>query len=265
VTTATTSRSLAGDGGLLARIVAFDRALHERAALRTTPTPIGLALFHDPAPTLWDLNAILVDDADADFAELAAVAEEVQRGLPHRMLILDADARRQASDARAAGWTVERHVAMVPRRAPDRPPPPHEVAELPAARTAAARRAAMRDEPGGDLATIESVLAANEALSAARREREFASLEAGEPAGMAKLFSDETRTIGQVEDVVTVPASRNHGHARAVVTAALEASRAAGHDLTFLWADEDDWPRLLYGRMGWDVVGRRWRLRRVVR
>lgn len=200
------------------------------------------------------------------FAELARVAERVQRRLPHRMLILDIDARAEAADARSAGWTVERHVAMVPRRAPDRPPPPHEVAELPATRTAASRRRAMRDEPWGDPATIDGVLAANEALSAARREREFASLDSdGEPMGMAKLFTDPEGLIGQIEDVVTVPAARNRGHARTVVAAALEASQAAGHELTFLWADEDDWPHQLYRRMGWDVVGRRWRLRRVVR
>ena len=225
-----------------------------------------MALFHDPAPTLWDLNAILVDPAGVPFRELAREAERVQRRLPHRMLILDTDAYGEASDARAAGWTVERHVAMVPRRAPDRPPPPHGVAELPAATTAASRRRAMRDEPWGDPATIDGVLAANESLSVARREREFASLdEVGQPMGMAKLFSDPEGLIGQIEDVVTVPAARNRGHARAVVAAALAASREAGHELTFLWADEDDWPHQLYRKIGWDVVGRRWRLRRVVR
>jgi len=206
----------------------------------------------------------MVED-DAAFAELAAEAERVQRPLPHRMLIIDADATPQAADARAAGWMVERHVAMVPRRAPDRPPRAHAVEELPAERTAISRRAAMRDEPWGDPATIDGVLAANAALAAARREREFASLEGDEPASMAKLFSDPEGRIGQVEDVVTVPRLRNRGHARAVVTAALEASRSAGHELTFLWADEGDWPMRLYERMGWDVVGRRWRLRRVVR
>jgi GNAT superfamily N-acetyltransferase len=181
------------------------------------------------------------------------------------MLILDTDARAQAGDARAAGWTVERHVAMVPRRAPDRPPPAHTVQELSSAHTAPARRAAMREEPWGDPATIESVLAASVALSAARHEREFASLENGEPVAMAKLFSDPEGRIGQIEDVVAVPAARNRGHARALVGAALAASREAGHDLTFLWADEDDWPVRLYTRLGWEVVGRRWRLRRVVR
>ena len=49
------------------------------------------------------------------------------------------------------------------------------------------------------------------------------------------------------------------------ITVVTTASREAGHELTFLWADEDDWPRGLYEKLGWDVVGRRWRLRRVVR
>jgi hypothetical protein len=48
------------------------------------------------------------------------------------------------------------------------------------------------------------------------------------------------------------------------VLAALDASRRAGHELTFLWADEDDWPRELYRKLGFAVIGRRWRFRRTV-
>ena len=42
----------------------------------------------------------------------------------------------------------------------------------------------------------------------------------------------------------------------------MAASRAAGHQVTFLWADENDWPKTLYAKLGFDVVGRRWRFRR---
>ena len=43
-------------------------------------------------------------------------------------------------------------------------------------------------------------------------------------------------------------AFRNRGLARATVMRALAASRAAGHDLTFLIADRDDWPKELYAQ-----------------
>lgn len=43
--------------------------------------------------------------------------------------------------------------------------------------------------------------------------------------------------------------------ARAAIDAAIEASRAAGHELTFVIADTDDWPRHLYEKLGFEPVG----------
>jgi len=40
-----------------------------------------------------------------------------------------------------------------------------------------------------------------------------------------------------------------------VVTAAARASQKAGHELTFIVADADDWPWKLYERLGFDRVG----------
>jgi hypothetical protein len=42
------------------------------------------------------------------------------------------------------------------------------------------------------------------------------------------------------------------------VTRALDASREAGHDVTFLIADRDDWPKELYAKLGFDEIGRIW-------
>jgi GNAT superfamily N-acetyltransferase len=231
--------------------------------LRTRRLPHGLAVFHDPAPMLWDLNHVIADNPAAPLPVLAAEAEQAQRELPHRMVVLDGDAEAIAREARATGWIVERHVAMVWRREPDRAAPSHPVREVDLDVTAPARRTALRQEPWGEPATVEAVLGADRLLRAPRREREFASFAVDRPAAVAKLYADSSATIGQVEDVVTLPAFRNLGHARAVVLAAAQASRDAGHELTFLWADEDDWPRKLYLKLGFDVVGRRWRLCRL--
>ena len=61
--------------------------------------------------------------------------------------------------------------------------------------------------------------------------------------------------IGQVEDVGTLPAARERGLGRAVTLAAARASAADGNELTYLGALADDWPRLMYAKLGFDEVG----------
>jgi predicted GNAT family acetyltransferase len=62
--------------------------------------------------------------------------------------------------------------------------------------------------------------------------------------------------VGQVEDVATKEEHRGKGYASAVVLRAAEEARAEGADLVFLVADGDDWPKELYGKLGFDTVGR---------
>jgi GNAT superfamily N-acetyltransferase len=234
-------------------------------ATRAVPTPHGTAFFLDPHPNIWDRNLIVVDTLDAPFAALTEGAEEAQRELPHRMFVLDGDARRYEADARAAGWTVERRVAMVALHPPDDAAARHPVREVGGAALAEARRRGVATETWArrDPESIEAVLAVDARLREVVSERGFASFAAGEVASVAYLYSDDAGEIGQVEDVLTVPAHRGHGHARSVVLTALTASRAAGHQMTFLWADADDWPKALYRKLGFEVVGRRWRFRRL--
>jgi hypothetical protein len=47
-----------------------------------------------------------------------------------------------------------------------------------------------------------------------------------------------------------------------VVLAALQASLDSGNDLTFLVADDDDWPKNLYAEIGFEPVGRRYEFTR---
>jgi GNAT superfamily N-acetyltransferase len=124
------------------------------------------------------------------------------------------------------------------------------------------RREATRED-GYDEATIAAIEVADLVVGRAMSERAFVSLAAdGSVAAIAKLYTDGV--TGQIEDVQTRHAHRGAGHAQSVVLAALEASRRSGHALTFLWADEDDWPREMYRRLGFSVIGRRWRFRRTV-
>ena len=91
----------------------------------------------------------------------------------------------------------------------------------------------------------------------ARRARRLGVL--GPDGGLAAitvLFSDG-RTA-QVEDVYTVPEQRNRGLGRAAVTRAVALALEGGHEPTFIVADDNDWPKHLYRRIGFEPVGRTW-------
>jgi predicted GNAT family acetyltransferase len=78
--------------------------------------------------------------------------------------------------------------------------------------------------------------------------------EAGELVAMTKLYSDGA--TAQVEDVYTMPAWRNRGCARRLITRAIALAHEARHDLVFIEADDNGWPKQLYARLGFDPVGR---------
>jgi predicted acetyltransferase len=55
--------------------------------------------------------------------------------------------------------------------------------------------------------------------------------------------------------VLTLERFRKRGLARALVLRALQESRTAGNDVTFLLANRDDWPKELYRKLGFDEIG----------
>jgi hypothetical protein len=248
--------------GAWTQIQAFDVGLRARVATRV-PTRHGFA-FRFSQRDFWDLNFLYVERPAAPTAELVRDADEALTGLGHRMLVVDepADVTRLAADLARDGWAVERHVAMLAGPVPRDRAIRHPVREVPAPDLVAPRREGLRDR-GYDEATVAAIETADAAVARAAAERGFVSLTAdGAVASMAKLYTDGR--VGQIEDVETLTPHRGAGHAQAAVLTALRASRVARHHVTFLWADEDDWPRKLYGRLGFSVVGRRWRFRRTV-
>ncbi len=53
-----------------------------------------------------------------------------------------------------------------------------------------------------------------------------------------------------------MPEARGRGFARSLVGHAAALARAEAHQLIFIVADEDDWPKHLYGRVGFEPIGR---------
>jgi ribosomal protein S18 acetylase RimI-like enzyme len=241
----------------LQRIGEFLADIEDEAAQRTEPVAGGVALFDDRVPKVWMANHLRIDAAtDLTAAELAAETERVQSsaGLKHRRITLrDAVAGRQlAPSFRALGWDVERLAVMVKRRPLQPPVPTHEVQELSDGSWRMFRKQMLEDEDV-EAETIRQVDEALQTLFRAVDVRTFGGSVDGVIASCCDLFCDG-RTA-QVEAVATLRQYRNRGLARAVIWRGIEEATASGHDLIFMVADADDWPRGLYKKLGFDEIG----------
>ena len=161
-----------------------------------------------------------------------------------------------APDLRAAGWLVERDVFMVLRRDRDRSAEPGLAREVDEATIRAVEAQTIGEEPYGEPAVVDQLLASRAAFGRAGRARYFVAASEGVDACHTTLYSDGV--VAQIEDVGTLKALRGRGLARAACSAALDAAIAAGHELVFVVADDEDWPKELYAKLGFDPVGRPW-------
>ena len=237
------------------RALRFLYEVDTRTAERVLPAPGGVAVLHSQVPLLWDANHLTVTEPrQASPRDLARAAERVRReaGLGHRMVIVpdQREGRRLARGFGRLGWDLERHLVMALRRPADRPPPVAEIRSMAFDELDGPRAEFLRGEAWGRPEVVRQVLHRDRLLARAVQDRAFAALIDGRPAAFCRLMSDGE--VGQVEDVATLRGHRGRGLARAVVGAAVDASRQAGHRLTFLTADAADWPQALYRKLGFE-------------
>jgi ribosomal protein S18 acetylase RimI-like enzyme len=225
------------------RIRAFTRWLEEITSTRTEPWRFGEVLFNDDFPGRWDSNFLRVERSvgSATAAELAAEADVAMLAIVH------------VSSRYELGYASDRLVDMVLRRDADRPPPPVEAREVDRAtvrpvkvETNVVSHGGMSREDAEMLADFGRVLV--DRVGA----RYFAAWVDGEVAGCCELYEHDG--VAQIENVDTLERFRNRGVARAFLHAAIEAAGVSS-DLIFLFADDADWPKHLYGRLGFDRVG----------
>jgi ribosomal protein S18 acetylase RimI-like enzyme len=206
---------------------------------------------------VWVLNQLSVD-ATTDADGLIGALDELYSHLPHRRAFVESAevGERLAPDVRAAGWLVERDVFMVLRRERDRDAQPGLAHEVDEATIRAVEAQTIAEEPHGEPAMVQQLLASRAAFGRAGGARYFVAASDGVDGCHATLYSDGV--VAQIEDVGTLRALRRRGLARAACSAALDAAIAAGHELVFIVADDEDWPKDLYTRLGFDAVGRPW-------
>jgi len=243
---------------------AFEVAIQDRCSERIVPFEWGSALFRLDMPRVHDQNLLRLERGFDSVSphELAVEADRVQRpaGLSHRKLVVpdEVAGRRLSPGFAELTWRRARHLVMAQRgSAPD--PPLHEVREVAPADLRVPRTRAFENDLGTGAAS--QVAASLELIASVVPARAFAVEADGELVSWCALY--EENGIGQIDDVVTAGAYRQRGYARAAVSAATRASLESGNKITFLVADDEDWPKELYAKLGFEPLGRRYEFTRL--
>jgi GNAT superfamily N-acetyltransferase len=184
------------------------------------------------------LNYVRADRGDA--AEVAAAAENALEAFHHRKVFtyLDLDLE----------WNRNTHLVMLHRRDPDRRLDTSHVRPVSFDEIAPLRMYDYDDRVLG-----EQLNEAQRRVGRAIDVEWLAAFDGDELAAWCHIRSREG--IAQIEDVNTMPALRGRGHGRAVVQQALDEAHAT-HELVYLEALEDDWPRHLSSKLGFDEIDR---------
>ena len=217
---------------------------------RVAESSYGRAVYTDELPLRIDGNYLWVDRA-GEPEDLVAEAARLARNL---IFVPDSElGDRLAPWFREKGWRVDRHLVMAQLREPEREADLGLVSEVDEQDLRTARQRVLRDEPWAKPEVLEQIFAAKALIGRRVEARFFAVVLDGEAVSYSDLYQDGADA--QVEDVGTVPEQRGRGYASAVVLAAIAEARKGGAEFVFLVADENDWPKELYRRLGFDEVG----------
>lgn len=225
----------------------------------------GWAIVTPSLPQVWSLNQIRLTEAVPGSRTLELCSEHFDY-LPYRHLVAtDQVGEVLLEPLQSQGFKVEREVAMAFGKEPARGAPGPEVIEPDEqAVLAVERRWLSEDERVISAEGVEQLLAAGLREGSARGERRFGIAgDDGTLAAITKLRCDGT--TAQVEDVYTVPEARGRGFARTLVTHAVRLAQLADHTVIFIVADDNDWPKHLYARLGFRPAALHWSFHRELR
>jgi ribosomal protein S18 acetylase RimI-like enzyme len=251
----------------LARTWSFECSTQDRCARALRKFEYGTALFNDELRRVYDTNFVRFERGFDELtgAIVRAASDELQASLRHRkVMIPDEDAgARVAEELKEHGW---RHYTLVtmayrgPRDRSELPSQPRDAEQVDPRAVRGAREAALEDGKR-DAEATRQIVAFTELMATVVPTRLVASFTEGEIGAFCALFQEGG--VGQIDEVTTIERFRRRGLGTAVVEGALRASLADGDELTFLVADEGDWPKDWYARLGFEPIGRRYELLRV--
>jgi GNAT superfamily N-acetyltransferase len=198
-----------------------------------------------------------LSDLVTEAERIAGEAERLQGGLAFRRVVAydeEIGARLALGFEQLERWQVERVVLMVQRRSADRNVDVSFVREVEIEELEPVRARYLLARSGEDAELVQQELEVARRIARTGEMRFFAAFVDGSIGSFCELYSDDGGAA-VVRSVATLKQYRRSGLARATVTRAVARSKALGHDLTFLRAVHDDWPKNLYGELGFDAIG----------
>ena len=250
----------------LACALELDHRVALRGGQQAVEIPEGWVVLSPDLPNVYTLNMLVVSEPAPDRFDAAALRALADRWLGHvrhRFVCLDdrAAADRVWPELERCGWQRSRTVFMLLRSAPGDAVSDPRSRELSEAELDVIAKANFEQYDYGHETSAELVrqlVAAQRAMRARTTARAFGAGENDGLQSMCTLFLDEdvggTRTA-MIDEVGTLPTHRERGLARAVVSAAVRAAGEWGADLIVVPADADDWPQLLYAKLGFEPIG----------
>jgi GNAT superfamily N-acetyltransferase len=249
------------------RAIQFTRALDDSICERREHFEGGIATLSDgELPAVLNMNLLRIESlperlSSNELVEKAgrieSEADRLQAELDFRRVVAydeDIGARLAIGFEQLDRWLTERVVLMARHRTPDRDVDTSHVREVGADELESARRSYLLERSGGDEELVGQELMVPKRLSSAGELRFFAAFVDAQIGSFCELYSDGSG-VAAVRSVATIERFRRSGLARATVSHTVARSRALGHDLTFLRAIHDDWPKNLYGWLGFDAIG----------
>jgi GNAT superfamily N-acetyltransferase len=245
----------------LTRAFEFERRRLERLSTRLERFEFGVAYLDEEYRQRYFSNFLLADKRSDD-ASAAALIEAGERilggaGYDHRLIILrdERRAERIAAAFQAFGFSTSREVTMTYRRDPDRDAN-LPVEEVPFAEVKSLIQEMYREDPDVPEDIAHLFAEQHGKYERVAGARFFAARVDGRLAGNCELY--QRGDDAQVEHVGTLKQFRGRGVARSVILRAVQSARETGARHVFIVTDEDDWPRDLYARLGFDQIGRTW-------
>jgi GNAT superfamily N-acetyltransferase len=249
------------------RVVQFLRALDDAICERRETFSGGVATLSDSElPDVLNMNLLRVEsladrlslqELKSEAERIAGEAEKLQSRLVFRRVIAydeEIGSRLALGFEQLERWQAERVVLMAQHGRPDRVADAGFVREVGIEELEATRKRFLLDRSAGNEELVRQELAVPRRLAAVGEMRFFAAFVENEIRSFCELYSDDSG-VAVVRSVATLKTHRRAGLARATVSHAVRRGQALGHELTFLRAVHDDWPKNLYGELGFDAIG----------
>lgn len=234
---------------MAARARDWHHALHAAACDTLEPWAHGTVVRAGRYPTYYNLNVVRVEDEpELSGAELAAFADRALAGLGHRRLDFEligaGESRRE--ELLRLGWKATKLVWMSHQRPLPGAGPEIEVEEVPyEAVDELRRRWHLEDFPEAESASYE---AAAREVAETRDVRVLAVRDGQRPIAFAQL--ERAGSGAEITQVYVAPEHRGGGRGTAMTRAATVA--AAGAEDLWIVADDEDRPKRLYRRLGFE-------------